>query len=235
MNVHRSGLWRRERKLRRRERRAPEWLRALPGGGCGCRRRRLGGPAAAGGELADVVEKDGALQGVELRGVERDLGKEGIGHQDCGLVAMAGFGVAQQGRDVDLQGAGEAVERGEGRHGLAVFDLGDVGAGHSHAGSELALGEIANVAEVANCGRYLDAAFLGCGLGDDCQRGGSRLRLFDLEAFVAAAAKRVGGAELHQTAVVTTQYLTLFDGCHHGCHKLSCSEGTQSKDPAHVR
>ena len=119
------------------------------------RQRGLGGAATACGELANVVEEDGALQVVELRGVHGDLGEEGIGHEDRGLVAMARVGVSQEGGDVDLKGAGEAVERGEGRHGLAVLDLRDVGAGNAHAGGELPLREIAHVAQVANSGCYL--------------------------------------------------------------------------------
>jgi hypothetical protein len=119
------------------------------------RERCLGRATTAGGELANVVEEDGALQVVELRGVHGDLGEEGIGHEDRGLVAMARVGVAQQGGDIDLKGAGEAIERGEGWHGLAILDLRDVGAGYTHAGCELPLREVAYVAQVANGGGYL--------------------------------------------------------------------------------
>ena len=45
-----------------------------------------------------------------MRGVLGDLGQEGVVEQDGSLVAMAGGRVAQQGGDVDLEGAGEAVE-----------------------------------------------------------------------------------------------------------------------------
>jgi hypothetical protein len=116
---------------------------------------RLGCATTAGSELANVVEEDGALQVVELRGVHGDLGEEGIGHEDRGLVAMARVGVSQESGDVDLKGSGEAVERGEGRHCLAVLDLRDVGAGYSHAGGELPLREIAHVAQVSNGAGYL--------------------------------------------------------------------------------
>jgi len=102
-----------------------------------------------------VIEKDRALQVVELRGVHGDLGEERVGHKDRGLVAMARVGVAQQGGDVDLKGTGEAVERGEGRHGLAILDLRDVGSGDAHAGCELPLREVAHVAQIANGGGYL--------------------------------------------------------------------------------
>jgi hypothetical protein len=102
-------------------------------------RRCSGRAAASGGELANVIEEDGALESVELRGVGRDLGEEGVGHENGRLVAMAGGGVAQQGGDVDLQGPGEAIERGERGHGFAVLDLRDVGAGHVHASGQLTL------------------------------------------------------------------------------------------------
>ena len=57
-----------------------------------------------------MIEEDGTLQIVELRGVHGDLGEEGIGHEDRGLVAMARVGVSQEGGDVDLKGPGEAIE-----------------------------------------------------------------------------------------------------------------------------
>jgi hypothetical protein len=137
--------------------------------------RYLGGTTASGGELANMVQEDGALQFVELRCIQCDLGEEWIGHEDRSLIAVACVGVAQQGGDVDLESAGETVERGQGWHGL-----------------------------VANGVGYLQAAFLGCGWGNQRQWCGSRFGLFDLEAFVAAAAQRVGCPELHQTAVVAT-------------------------------
>ena len=102
-----------------------------------------------------MVEEDGALQVVELRGVHGDLGEERVGHEDRGLVAMARVGIAQQGGDIDLEGLGETIERGQGRHGLAILDLRDVGAGNAHAGGELPLREISHVAQIANRGGYL--------------------------------------------------------------------------------
>jgi hypothetical protein len=194
---------------------------ALPEDWRGVASRPLGCAAAAGGELANVVEEDGALELVELRGVHGDLSEEGIGHEDRGLVAMARVGVSQEGGDVDLKGAGQAIERRQGRYSLAVLDLRDVGAGNAHAGGELPLREIAHVAQVANGGGYLKSAFCCWGRGDDCERSGSWFGLLDLEGFVAAAAQSVRCPKLHQTAMITTQDLTLFDGCHHSCHKLS--------------
>ena len=79
---------------------------------------RLSGATTSGCQLPHVIEEDGALQGVELGGVGRDLGEEGVGHENGRLVAVAGVGVAQQGGDIDLQGPGQTIERGE--RGIAL-------------------------------------------------------------------------------------------------------------------
>ena len=63
----------------------------------------------------------------------------------------------------------------------------------------------------------------------------SRFGLFNLEALVAAAAQSVRCPKLHQAAMITTQDLTLFDGCHHSCHKLSVAGGPRARTAAHVR
>ena len=63
----------------------------------------LGAAAAAGGELTDMIEEDGALQGVELRGEVRDLCDEWIGHEDGGLIFMARVRIAKQDGDIDLE------------------------------------------------------------------------------------------------------------------------------------
>ncbi len=104
----------------------------------------------------DVAEEDRPLQGVELRRcVGGDLGEERVGGEHGGLVGVAGVGVAQQGGDVHLERAGQAVQRVQRRHGLAILNLRDVGARHAHAGGQLALGEIADVAEIADRGSDL--------------------------------------------------------------------------------
>jgi hypothetical protein len=113
---------------------------ALPGeGDQAWRRGYLGRTTTAGSELANVVEEDGALQVVELRGVHGDLGEEGVGHENRCLVAMARVGVSQESGDIDLKGPGQTVERREGRHCFAVLNLRNVGARDAHAGGELPL------------------------------------------------------------------------------------------------
>jgi len=144
--------------------------------GCDARRydnaeRLLGHAAVAAlGELADMVKEDRLLGRGEMRGVLGYLGQEGIVEQNRSLVAVASGRVAEQGGDVHLQGASEAIERGQGRHGLAILDFGDIGAGHSHTRGELALREVADVAKIAHGGSYLRAGFVSFGWGIQNQR-----------------------------------------------------------------
>ena len=166
-----------------------------------CDRPPLGSAAASCGEFTNVIEEDGTLQSVQLRGVEGDLGEEGVVHENGGLVAVAGVGVAQKGGDVHLKGAGEAIERGQGRHGLAVLDLRDVGARDVHARGELPLREVADVAEIAHGGCNLDAFGVGSvRLGDD----GDGLNFGKLwkQRLLALAADVVASAELYELAVL---------------------------------
>jgi len=148
----------------------------------------LCGAASSGGQFADMVEEDGALEFVELRGVGGDLGEEGVGGEDCGLVGVAGVGVAQERGDVHLERAGEAVERGKRRHGLAVLDLRDVGARDAHAGGELALRKIADVAKIAHRGGDLEATLFLRGCGDERDRGRFGLGQLHFKTLVAAPA-----------------------------------------------
>jgi hypothetical protein len=202
--------------------------------------RRLCGAATPGGELSDVVEEDRTLQRVELRGIRCDLGQERIGHQHGSLVRMTAVGVAQQGRDVDVESSCEAVERRQCGHGLAVLDLRDVGARHVHAGGELALGEVADVAKIADGGCNLDSldGFDGWGNKGEWRRRGGWL--LDFQGVLAAAAGCGRGAELHQFAVATFQnftfccgvhYLAWSQGSHHGCHKLCIAEAGPERGP----
>jgi len=119
-----------------------------------------------------MVEEDRLLGRGEVRSVLGHLGQEGIVEQNGSLVAMTSGCVAEQGGDVHLQGASEAIERGQGRHRLAILDLGDVGAGHAHTRGELALREIADVAKIAHGGSYLWAGLGSFGCGFKNQRDG---------------------------------------------------------------
>jgi len=185
--------------------------------------------ATTGGQFPNMIQEDGALQGVQLRCVGGDFGEERIRHENGGFVAMAGVRVAKQGGDVDLQGFGEPIQGREGGHGFAVLDLGNIGAGNVHAGGELPLGEVPDVAEIADSGGDLKTALL-LGRGRDQSKWCCNwFRLLNFEGFAAAAAKRVCRSELHQAAIVATQYLSLLDGRHHGCHKLCVAKGPRAR------
>ena len=145
---------------------------ATPGGTVTLDGRSGHAAVAALGELADMVEEDRLLGRGEVRSILGHLGQEGIVEQNGGLVAMTSGRVAEQGGDIHLQGAGEAIERRQGGHRLAILDLGDVGAWHTHAGSELALREVPNVAEIAHGGSYLGSGLVSFGWGVHDQRDG---------------------------------------------------------------
>lgn len=122
----------------------------------------LGGAFSAGSQLANVVQEDRALQCVELGGVVRDLRKEGVGHENGGLILVAVIRIAEQDRDVHLQGVRQARERGERRHGLGILDLRNVSAGYVHASRKLTLGKIADMSQIANGSCDLELS-IGCG------------------------------------------------------------------------
>ena len=199
------------------------------------------------GQLTDVVDEDRLLRRGEMRGVLGDLGEEGVGHEDGGLVLVARGRVAEQGGDVDLEGAGKAIERGQGRHGLAVLDLGDVGARDVHARGELPLRQVADVAEIAHGCGYLDALGVrSVGLRND----GDGLNFGKLreQGLFALTTDVVGGAELYELAVLATKDLAFRtcddlwlgrgdgDWSHSSCHvvvlRAAARAGTAAR---HVR
>jgi hypothetical protein len=177
-----------------------------------------------------VVQEDRLLRRGEMRGELGDLGEEGVGHEDGGLVLVARGRVAKQGGDVDLEGAREAIERGQGRHGLAVLDLGDVGARDVHARGELPLREIADAAEITDGRGDLDAFGAGSiGLGDD----GDGLNFGQIreQRLPALAADVVSGAELYELAVLATKDLA-FSNCDD--LRLGRGDGDRSHSSCHV-
>ena len=191
----------------------------------------LRGAAAAGlGHLADVIEEDGLLCGGEVGSELGDLGEEGVGGEQIafGLVALGG--IAEQGGDVDLEGAGETVEGAEGRHGFAIFNFGDVGARHVHAGGELALRQVTDPAKIANGVGYLQRLIFGFGgrrlVGDESD-GALELGLVGEQGLLAATADVGVGAELYELAVLALEDLAIrrgdgnADRCR-GCFHVVC-------------
>src|SRR6185312_16176079 len=96
-------------------------------------------------------------------------------------------------------------------HGLAVLDLGDVGARDVHARGELPLREIADAAEIADGRGDLNAfGVRSFGLGGDGD--GLNFGKIREQRLFALAADVVGGAELHEAAVRATKDLA-FSNC----------------------
>ena len=75
------------------------------------------------------------------------------------LLFAAAARIADQLADVDFKGVGQPLERAKGRNRLAVLDLGDVGARHLHAASQLALAEVTRAADLADLTGDLQASF----------------------------------------------------------------------------
>ena len=98
--------------MRRKERRGERDALTAPSleRRCDLSESSSGGAATACGQLPNMVQEDGALQVIELRGVHGDLGEERVCHEDRRLVAMARVGVAQKRRDIDLKGPCETIE-----------------------------------------------------------------------------------------------------------------------------
>ena len=170
----------------------------------------LGGAAdPALGQFADVVEEDRLLRRVQVSRILGDLGQEGVRHQNGGFVLVAGGRIAQQGGDIDLQGTGEAIQRGEGWHSLAILDLRDIGTRNAHACGELALRQVAHVAQIADRRGHLQAT-LGARSGfRDERNGGFDRGLFGQQRLLAASAAIGRCAELHQLAGIATKYFAL--------------------------
>lgn len=149
-----------------------------------------GGAAVATlGEFSDVVEEDSLLSGSQMGCVLRDLGEEGISEENGRLIAVTRGRIPKKGGDIHLEGAREAVQRGQGGHSLGILDFRDVGARHPHASCELTLGEIPHVAEVPHSRCHLRSTLVRFRGRLDVERSDS-LNLWRLgqQGFLAAAA-----------------------------------------------
>lgn len=146
--------------------------------------------AASAGHFAHLIDDLGALHGIELRNKGREFGEERVGHDELGFALVPEAAVAEQQADADFEGMGQTVERGERRNGLAVFNLGDVGARHLHTARQLTLAETTAGTDLLDGRCDIDAAgfFLRRGWSDDQLRRGS-LGLFLFEGFVATPAE----------------------------------------------
>src|ERR1700720_4497021 len=110
-----------------------------------------------------MVQEQRPLQRFELGKVLRELCEERVGEYLGHLFVTLAVAIAHQLADVDLKGCSQTLERSEGRNGLAVFDLGDVGAGNLHAAGELPLAEVTSLANVLDLSRHAKTGVLGAG------------------------------------------------------------------------
>ena len=142
----------------------------------------LGHASAASGQLAHLVEEDGALEGIQLADKLCNFSQKGVSGEDCRLSLVPCFSIAEKVGDVYLEGARETFERTNRRHGLSIFDLGDISARDAHATGELTLGEVTHEPQIADSCSYLEAGvFAGQGCGDDSESNGHGCRLFNVE------------------------------------------------------
>jgi hypothetical protein len=124
---------------------------------------------------------------------------------------MANVRIPQERRDIDFESSRKPVERRERRHCLTVLYLGNISAWYAHPSRKLTLGEIPHQAQITDRSCYLQAILLFRLWRDKGECRLLRFGQFQLETLVATPAHGVGGAELHQAAMVATEDLPLFD------------------------
>src|SRR5271154_3232680 len=176
-------------------------------------RRSLGASTASHGQVAHLVKEHRALQGIHLCDVRSQLRQKRVAENRRRLFMATATRIPKQMTDVDFQCSGETCQRRQRRHRLAVLDFRDVGARHLHTPSQLTLTQIAALAQITHRARDLQAVIFCHSLF----RFARELRnepfwFLDLEGLVAASAKRVCGAELHQSAAFTPKNLTCLNG-----------------------
>src|ERR1700689_1984209 len=177
-------------------------------------KRSLGTSTASHCQVAHLVQEHRALQGIHPCDVRSQLRQKRVAENRRGLFMAAATRIPKQVTDVDFQCSGQTRQRRQRRHRLAVLDFRDVGARHLHAASQLALAQIAALTQITHRARDLQAVVFRHSLF----RFARELRdetfwFLDLEGLVAASAKRVCGAELHQSAAFTPKNLTRLNGC----------------------
>ena len=171
-----------------------------------------------------------AVQRVEVRQQRRNLGQERIGQNRGHFFFAAAARVADELAHVHLERIGQPFQRTQRGNGLAVLDLGDVGAGHLHAAGQLALAQMARAANLAHLSGHLQTGL-----------GGSR----DRAGYVTSWGAKGAGSSisrglwhflqrellvliLHQPAVVAPHNFACFHAHKSGGHDLvaECQSGS---------
>jgi hypothetical protein len=120
----------------------------------------LCGATASAGHVAQGTVNNGAMrlaeQGQELNELDDQRVREKI--VDL-LFAYAAF-IANELREIDVQGICQALERAECGDGLAVLNLRDVGARHLHTICKLTLAQMAHATQIAHLCCHLQTGLL---------------------------------------------------------------------------
>ena len=159
-----------------------------------------------------------------MRQQRGNLGQKRVGQDGCRFFFADAAGVADQLAHAHLEGRGQPLQRTQRGNRLAVFNFGDVGAGHLHTPCQLALAQMARSADVAHLAGHMQT-----GLGGSRNRlaghqlRGQRCGLLDVEGVAAFSAKGVAGPVLDHPAVFTTHYFARFQAHQGSCHGL-CAE-----------
>src|ERR1035438_8431130 len=199
------------------------------------RKGPLSGAPASCSRIPHSAREEHPLHRVQMWQQSGNLGQERVGKQGSDLLVAAAAGIPHQVAHVHLEGCSQPLKRTERGYGLAVFDLGDIGAGHLHAPGQLALAHVARLANIAHLPSNLQPGLGGSRSGwADHQLRRQRHRLFHIEGPVALSAKGVAGPELHQAAVIAAQYFARFY-THEGDSHWLCAECQSGNSGVHFR
>lgn len=105
---------------------------------------------------------------------------------------------------MNLERIGQPLQGRQRWYGASVLDLGDVGAWHLHPAGELALAQVAAMAQIAHGASDLRAAGFLDRFGDEDGAGRDGNGRLGFERLFAATAGCAGCAELNETAMVAT-------------------------------
>jgi hypothetical protein len=154
-----------------------------------------------------------------------DFSQERVRENGGDFLFAPASGIPDKLADVDLESVGEPLKGAQSWDRLAVFDFRNISPWHLHAAGELALAQVARLADFAHLPGNLQPG-LGRsrrGRGTGHQLWGGWSRLLDVEGLVAFSAKGVSGAVLNQAAEIATHDFACFHAHQGGSHRL-CAE-----------
>lgn len=141
------------------------------------------------------------MKRVKVRQQRSHFGKERVSQNGGDLFLPATARVSYQLAHIDIERLGQALEGTERRDRLAVLDFRNVCPRHLHPTGQLTLAQVPGAADLTHLCRNLQTGFGSGGLAVRNRHRPERGYFLDVEGFVAAAAKRIAGAELNQRAM----------------------------------